>query len=147
MVSIRLSVRPGVNLGFRTSTNEQDFDGWTGPGLEIEVQVLKVLKSRSGDLPRVNTKVFFFFFPPFSDGLPKVNTRVFFFFFVFCPFPAGSLCRRLTCPGLILGFFFFSSPFSSGLPRVNIKVFSFFFLRPFQRNWGTSQCPKVMGTH
>jgi hypothetical protein len=40
-----------------------------------------------------NTRVFFFFFSPFSGGLPKVNTRVFFFFF-FRPFLAG-------CPGLI----------------------------------------------
>ncbi len=101
MVSIRLSIRPGANLGFRTSTNELDLDGRTGLGLEIKVQVLKVLKSRSGDLPRVNTKVFFFF-PPFSGGLPKVNTRVFFF----RPFSAGSLCMRRTCPGLISGFFF-----------------------------------------
>jgi len=32
MVSVRLSVRSGVDLGFRTST-----DGRTGSGLEIEV--------------------------------------------------------------------------------------------------------------
>ncbi len=61
----------------KTSTDEQD----------------QILKSRSGGLPKVNTKVFFFFFfSPFSGGLPKVNTRVFYFFFR--PFPTG-------CPGLI----------------------------------------------
>ncbi len=57
MVSVRLSVRPGADLGFRTSTNGQDLDGRTGLGPEIEVQVLK---SKSNGLPRVNTKVFFF---------------------------------------------------------------------------------------
>jgi hypothetical protein len=35
-------MRPGVDLGFRTSTNGQDLDGWTGSGAEIEVQVLKL---------------------------------------------------------------------------------------------------------
>ncbi len=54
------SVRPGADLGFKTSTNEQD----------------QVLKSRSGSLPKVNTRVFFL--SPFSGGLPGVNTRVFF---------------------------------------------------------------------
>ncbi len=38
MVSVRLSVRPGADLGFRTSTNGQDLDGRTGPGPEIEVR-------------------------------------------------------------------------------------------------------------
>ncbi len=106
------------------------------PGLEVQV-----LKSRSDRLPKVNTRVFFF--RPFFGGLPRVNTRVFFF----RPFPAGSLCRRQTCPGLIPGFFFsppffgglprvntrvfFSLPFSGGLPRVNTRVFFFFFSRPF----------------
>ncbi len=64
MVSVRLSIRPGVDLGFRTSTNGQD----------------QVLKSKSGGLPRVNTRVFFF--PAlFSGELPRVNTTVFFCFF------------------------------------------------------------------
>ncbi len=88
MVFVRLSVRPGVDLGFKTSTNGQDLDGRTGPSLEIKVQVLK---SKSGGLPKVNTRVFFS--PPFSGELPRVNTTVFCFFFS-RPFPAGSLCRR-----------------------------------------------------
>jgi len=55
--------------------------------------------------------------------------------YFFRPFPAGSLCRRRTCPGLIPGFFlFFSPPFSSGLPKVKPRVFLFYFIlffRPF----------------
>ncbi len=74
MVFVRLSVRPGVDLGFKTSTNGQDLDGRTGPSLEIKVQVLK---SKSGGLPKVNTRVFFS--PPFSGELPRVNTTVFCF--------------------------------------------------------------------
>jgi hypothetical protein len=38
MVSVRLSVRSGVDLDFKTSTNGQDLDGRTGPGPEIEVR-------------------------------------------------------------------------------------------------------------
>ncbi len=38
MVSVRLSVRPGADLGFRLSMNGQDLDGRTGPGPEIEVR-------------------------------------------------------------------------------------------------------------
>jgi hypothetical protein len=67
-------------------------------GLEIEVQVLK---SRSGDLPRVIARFFFsrpfpvscpglipgfFFFPPFPSGLPEL-----FFFLAFF--------RRVRCVG------------------------------------------------
>jgi hypothetical protein len=97
-----VSVRPGADLGFRTSTNGQDLDERIGSGLEIEVQVLK---SKSGGLPRVNTRGFFFS-PPFSGGLPRVNTTVFLFFF---------------------------PPFSGGLPRVNTKVlFCFFFSALFR---------------
>jgi hypothetical protein len=42
----------------------------------------QVLKSRSGGLPRVNTRVFvfvFFFSRPFSTGWPGLITGVFFF--------------------------------------------------------------------
>jgi len=81
ITTVCLSVRPGADLGFRTSTDGQD--------------------------------------------------QVFFFFFFFRPFPAGSLCRRRTCPGLIPGILFFSPPFSGGLPRVNTRVFFFLFFPPF----------------
>ncbi len=100
------------------------------PGPEVQV-----LKLRSGRLPRVNTRVFFFFFRPFLAGCPRLIPRFSFFLF-FRPFSAGSLCRRRTYPGLIPGFFF-SSPFFGGLPRVNTRAFFFFFSRPFLagRRW------------
>ncbi len=61
-------------------------------------------------------------------------------FFFFRPFPAGSLCRRRTCPGLIPGFFFFffPRPFPAGCPGLNLGLFFIFyflffkfFFRPF----------------
>jgi hypothetical protein len=66
---------------------------------------------------------------PFYGGFSIVGCPLFFFF---RPFPAGSLCRRRTCPGLIPGFFF-SPPFFGGLPKVNTRVFYFIFSALFRR--------------
>jgi hypothetical protein len=97
--------------------------------------------SFSGGLPRVNTRVFFS--RPFPMGCPRLIPSFFIYLFLFLFFPAGSLCRRRTCPG-----FFFKKKFcpflarfavygrtglcifEMDLPRVNIRVF-FFFSHPF----------------
>jgi hypothetical protein len=94
----------------------------------------EVLKPRSWNRGPAGCPGFFLSLAFLAD-CPRLIPR----FFFFCPFPAGSLCKRRTCSGLIPRFFF-SSPFSSELPRVNTRVF-FFFFSPFSGGL------KVAGTH
>ncbi len=84
-----LSVEVSI-LGFRTSTDRR-----TGPLCIFQMA-----------LPKVNIKVFLFFFWPFFGGLPKDNIRVFFIYYYcfFLPLLAG--CLGLT-PGFYYYYYFF----------------------------------------
>jgi hypothetical protein len=61
-----------------------------------------------------------FFFSPFFGGLPRVNTKVFFFFPV-CPGPESR------GPETQIKTRVFFLPFFDGLPRVNTRILFLFF--------------------
>ncbi len=164
--AVCLSVCPGVDIGFRTSTNGQDLDRRTGSGPEIEVQVLKprfeteVLKlgctdgqdldGRTGSGPEIEVQVL----KPRSWNQGVQTDRVFFFFALNC---RRRCCRKLP-PTRTGFFFFFFFPRRAGLFRRSFdkNEAGHRFLGFLGNGFGVKEkkkagtdglCPTVTGTH